>query len=124
MSQTNDPTGAWNLYKVSVDANGASWADYPTLGFNGDWIVVQANVFTVSQGGYVGSYIYAFDKADLYAGGAGQYTVFHDPTGFTDYPAVTHDNTLATEYLVRNWNGAERHASHQHDHGTRSARKC
>jgi len=106
VSQTNDPTGAWNLYKVSVDANGASWADYPTLGFNGDWIVVQTNVFTVSQGGYVGSYIYAFDKADLYAGGAGQYTVFHDPTGFTDYPAVTHDNTLATEYLVRNWDGA------------------
>ncbi len=106
VSQTNDPTGAWNLYKVSLDANGASWADYPTLGFNGDWIVLQTNVFTVSQGAYLGSYIYAFDKADLYAGGAGQYTVFHDPTGFTDYPAVTHDNTLAAEYLVRDWNGA------------------
>lgn len=105
VSQTNDPTGAWNLYKVNVDANGGGWADYPTLGFNGDWIVVQTNVFTVSQGAYVGSYIYAFDKADLYAGGAGRYTVFHDPTGFTDYPAVTHDNTLATEYLVRNWSG-------------------
>ncbi|MGC2275358.1 MAG: hypothetical protein WA571_05040 [Candidatus Binatus sp.] len=106
VSQTNDPTGAWNLYKVSVDANGAAWADYPTLGFNGDWVVLQTNVFTVSQGAYVGSYIYAFDKADLYAGGAGQYTVFHDPTGFTDYPAVTHDSTLATEYLVGNWSGA------------------
>jgi len=105
VSQTNDPTGAWNLYKVNVDASGASWADYPTLGFNGDWIVVQTNVFTVSQGAFVGSNIYAFDKAGLYAGGAGQYTVFHDPTGFTDYPAVTHDNTLATEYLVRNWDG-------------------
>jgi hypothetical protein len=67
VSQTNDPTGAWNLYKVSVDAHGASWADYPTLGFNGDWIVLQTNVFTTSQGAYVGSYIYAFDKADLYA---------------------------------------------------------
>jgi hypothetical protein len=106
VSQTNDPTGAWNLYKVSVDANGASWADYPTLGFNGDWIVLQTNVFTVGQGAYLGSYIYAFDKADLYASGAGNYTVFHDPTGFTDYPAVTHDNTLATEYLVGNWSGA------------------
>jgi hypothetical protein len=106
VSQTNDPTGAWNLYKVPVDASGASWADYPTLGFNGDWIVVQTNVFTVSDGAFVASNIYAFDKADLYAGGAGNYTVFHDPTGFTDYPAVTHDNTLATEYLVRNWDGA------------------
>ena len=42
-----------------------AWADYPTLGFNGDWVVLQTNVFTVSQGAYVGSYIYAFDKADF-----------------------------------------------------------
>lgn len=105
VSQTSDPTGGWNLYKVNVDANGASWADYPTLGFNGDWIVVQTNVFTVSQGAFVASNIYAFDKADLYAGGSGQYTMFQDPTGFTDYPAVTHDNTFPTEYLVRNWDG-------------------
>ncbi|MGA9725041.1 MAG: hypothetical protein WBQ86_21475, partial [Candidatus Binatus sp.] len=105
VSQTNDPTAGWNLYKVPVDAGGASWADYPTLGFNGDWIVVQTNVFTVSGGGFVASYVYAFNKADLYAGGAGNYTVFHDPTGFTDYPAVTHDLTLPTEYLVRNWDG-------------------
>jgi hypothetical protein len=106
VSQTDDPTGGWNLYKVSVGAAGASWADYPTLGFNGDWIVVQTNVFTVSDGAFVASNIYAFDKADLYAGGAGRYTVFHDPTGFTDYPAVTHDSTIPIEYLVRNWNGA------------------
>jgi hypothetical protein len=105
VSQTSDPTQGWNLYKVSVDADGTSWADYPTLGYNGKWIVVQTNVFTVSQGAFVGSNIYAFNKADLYAGGAGQYTVFQDPTGFTDYPAVTHDKTLPTEYLVRNWSG-------------------
>ena len=103
VSQTSDPTAGWNLYKVRVDANGGSWADYPTLGFNGDWIVVQTNVFTVGQGAWVASNVYAFNKADLYAGGAGEYTVFHDPTGFTDYPAVTHDNTLPTEYLVRSW---------------------
>jgi hypothetical protein len=105
VSQTSDPTAGWNLYKVKVDANGASWADYPTLGFNGDWIVVQTNVFTVSQGAFVASNIYAFNKADLYAGGVGQYAAFRDPTGFTDYPAVTHDNTIPIEYLVRNWNG-------------------
>lgn len=103
-SATSDPTGGWFLYKVKVSATGQSWADYPTLGFNGDWIVVQANVFTVGTSGFLGSHIYAFNKADLYAGGAGQYTMFQDPSGFSDYPAVTHDNTLATEYLVRNWN--------------------
>ena len=103
-SATSDPTGGWFLYKVKVGASGQSWADYPTLGFNGDWIVVQANVFTVGDFAFLGSHIYAFNKADLYAGGSGQYTMFQDSTGFSDYPAVTHDNTLATEYLVRNWN--------------------
>jgi len=103
-SATSDPTGGWYLYKVKVGASGQSWADYPTLGFNGDWIVVQANVFAVSDFAFLGSHIYAFNKADLYAGGAGQYTLFQDASGFSDYPAVTHDNTLATEYLVRNWN--------------------
>jgi hypothetical protein len=105
VSETSDPTGGWFLYKVKVGASGESWADYPTLGFNGDWIVVQANVFTVSTTAFVASNIYAFNKADLYAGGAGQYTSFQDPSGYTDYPAVTHDNTLPTEYLVRDWNG-------------------
>ena len=105
VSATSDPTGGWYLYKIKVGASGGSWADYPTLGFNGDWIVVQANVFTVSTTAFIASNIYAFNKADLYAGGAGQYTLFQDPTGYTDYPAVTHDNTLATEYLVRDWNG-------------------
>ncbi len=103
VSATSDPTGLWYLYKVPL--GGESWADYPTLGFNGDWIVVQANIFTVADTSFVASNIYAFNKADLYAGGAGQYTEFQDPTGYTDYPAVTHDNALATEYLVRNWNG-------------------
>jgi hypothetical protein len=105
VSETSDPTGGWFLYKVKVGASGDGWADYPTLGFNGDWIVVQANVFTVSTSAFVASNIYAFNKADLYAGGAGQYTMFQDPTGYTDYPAVTHDNAIAIEYLVRNWNG-------------------
>ena len=45
-----------------------AWADYPTLGFNGDWVVVQTNVFTVSQGAFVASNIYAFNKADLVRG--------------------------------------------------------
>ncbi|MDB5107199.1 MAG: hypothetical protein JWM69_140 [Candidatus Binatus sp.] len=106
VSQTSDPTAGWNLYQVKVDPAGQNWADYPTLGFNGDWIVVQSNIFTVNQGAYLGSYIYVFNKADLYAGGVGQYTLLKDSTGYTDYPAVTYDNTLPVEYLLRDWNGS------------------
>jgi hypothetical protein len=105
VSETSDPTGGWFLYKIKTDPSSLGWADYPTLGFNGDWIVVQANIFSVGTNGYSGSNIYAFNKADLYGGGAGDFTRFHDPTGYTDYPAVTYDNSLPTEYLLRDWNG-------------------
>ncbi len=105
VSQTSDPTGGWFLYKIKTDPSSLGWADYPTLGFNGDWIVVQTNIFSVDTNAYSGSNIYAFNKADLHAGGAGNFTKFHDPTGYTDYPAVTYDNNLPTEYLLRDWNG-------------------
>ncbi len=41
VSQTSDPTANWNLFKVDVDATNAVWADYPSVGFNKDWIAVQ-----------------------------------------------------------------------------------
>jgi hypothetical protein len=68
VSQTSDPTGGWNLYRVAVDPSGANWGDYPTLGFNKSWIVVQANLFAVSGGTFTKSVIWSFSKADLYAG--------------------------------------------------------
>lgn len=100
VSQNSDPTGGWHLYKVPVDPSGADWGDYPTLGFNKNWIVVQANLFTVSGGAFVKSVIWAFDKADLYAGGTGKYTVLKPTSGFTQLPATTYDPNVATMYLL------------------------
>jgi len=105
VSQGTDPTGAWNLYKVPVDPSGADWGDYPTLGFNKQWIVVQANLFTVSGDVFVKSVIWAFDKADLYAGGTGKYTVLKPTSGFTQLPATTYDPNLATMYLLESKSG-------------------
>ena len=105
VSQGTDPTGGWNLYKVRVDSTGADWGDYPTLGFNKNWIVVQANLFTVSGGTFVKSVIWAFDKADLYAAGTGKYTVLKPGSGFTQLPALTYDPNLATMYLLESSSG-------------------
>ena len=105
VSQSSDPTKGWNLYKVPVDPSGANWGDYPTLGFNKKWIVVQANLFTVSGSTFVSSVIWAFDKADLYAGGAGQYTVLKPNFGFTQLPALTYDPNLSTMYLLESASG-------------------
>jgi hypothetical protein len=99
VSQTSDPTAGWNLYKVNLGSS-ANWVDYPTLGFNKNWIVVQANIFTIAGNNFVNSTIWAFDKADLYAGGSGKYTVLRPASGFTQVPAITMDPDLSTMYLL------------------------
>ena len=99
VSQTSDPTAGWNIYRINLGSS-VNWVDYPTLGFNKNWIVVQANIFTVAGNNFVNSMIWAFDKADLYAGGAGKYTVLTLANGFTQVPATTMDPNLSTMYLL------------------------
>jgi hypothetical protein len=106
VSQTSDPTGNWNLYRVDADSADLLWADFPSIGFNKDWIVVHMNMFPVTDGtGSFLSHLYVFNKADLYAGGQGLYTLIKAPRlGGTMVPAVTFDQTLAAIYLLQTWN--------------------
>ncbi len=100
-SDTSDPTGTWDLYRVDADATDTIWADYPSLGFNKDWIVVTYNAFAVADDAFVRGDIYVFKKADLYAGTAATHTLFQDDFAATSCPAVTFDNSLSTLYLLR-----------------------
>ncbi len=102
-SQTNDPEGDWDLYRIDADSTDVYWADYPSLGYNKDWIVVTFNAFAVANDAFVQENIYAFKKADLYAGTAATHTLISDASGFsTSVPATTFDNSLATMYFLRN----------------------
>jgi hypothetical protein len=106
VSLTSDPTANWKLYRVKADPSGQTWADYPSIGFNKNWIVVQFNMFNVAgTGAYSRANIYVFDKADVYAFGAGNYKVLSDASGFVMVPAITYDNTINTLYLLEDWNG-------------------
>ena len=71
-STTSDPTGTWFLHKVDVDSTDTLWADFPSVGFNKDWVVFQVNMFTdcVNCETFDHGAIYAFSKASLYAGAA------------------------------------------------------
>jgi hypothetical protein len=104
-SQTNDPTGIWNLYDIDVDATNAIFIDYPNVGFNKDWIVVAANTHNISDRSFVASNIYVFDKARLNAGTGNSFTLIRDTSGNSQVPALTYDNTISTMYIVENWNG-------------------
>ncbi|HNH82807.1 MAG TPA: hypothetical protein PL157_10585 [Acidobacteriota bacterium] len=101
VTQTDDPTGKWNLYNIDADSTDVAWADYPSFGFNKDWIVVTVNMFGNESGGFRGTNAFVFNKADLYARGTGRYTLLQTPA-FTLTPAITHSDTLDTIYLVQN----------------------
>jgi hypothetical protein len=113
VSQTGDPTGNWNLYKVAVDSTHQHFCDFPVLGFNKKWVVVMCDVFTNGTNSRpVSGNIYVFDKFSLYNHGAGVPVVFddnidHNPNGGDSNvtPAITYDNNLETEYLVEEYNG-------------------
>jgi hypothetical protein len=101
-TQTNDPTGGWNLHRVDADSTDLDWADYPSIGFNKDWILVTVNMFTNAADAFSKVKIFAFDKAGLYAGNPATATELTDSViGATVAPATTYDNTLATMYMVR-----------------------
>src|SRR5882762_4182047 len=104
VSQTNDPTGVWNLFSVDADGSNATSADYTSLGFNKDWIVVSMNMFTVgASSSFARSNVWVFTKASLYNNLApsAPFRLFADTSGSsTLVPALTYDATLATLYLV------------------------
>jgi len=108
VTKTSDPTGGWNVYREDADPQHLAWADYPRVGFNANWIVMQANMWQVSGGASSsdagGAHIWAFNKQDLYAGTTAAFTMFAVPeVQFASYdiaPAVTYDATVQVEYLV------------------------
>jgi PKD domain len=113
-SQTGDPTGAWNLYRIIADPETSLlFADYPTLGFNRDWIAVQVNMYgyvqtdpTATQQ-LVRTQIYAFEKGNILAGGSdARHTLFtRSDLGATQVPAVTYDAGESRLFLLEEWNG-------------------
>lgn len=103
VSQNEDPTGKWFLYRIPSDPAGRIWADFPSLGFNRTWIVLQANMYD-STPSFAGSQIYVFDKAALYAGGQLEYTLIASSTiGATQAPAMTYDEFALPIYLLQSW---------------------
>lgn len=101
-SQTDDPTGTWNLFRIDADATDTNWADYPSMGFNKDWVAVSVNFFANSNNVFVNHKIYVFKSADLYklVSPASTHTLITVAQGFTLVPAITHDPDLTTLYVI------------------------
>jgi hypothetical protein len=130
VSQTADPTGAWNIYRIPVQDNGTDGTpdhacdggyclgDYPHIGADATGLYLTTNEYEFFADGFHGAQIYAFSKRAL-ASGAASVTMTQVDTagadngnpGFTVWPAQAPAgaNTLAaggTEYFLSS-NAAE-----------------
>jgi len=79
VTQNADPTGAWNVYAIPTDVNGAFF-DYPHAGVGDEAIYVGANMFGANFEGRV----WAIDKNAMYAGQPA--TALSHSTGFDATP--------------------------------------
>lgn len=105
-SATSNPTGSWRLYAIDIDSSNGTRGYLPHLGLNTDAIVVQVNTYSVENGSFASSQVYAIRKNDLYAGATAFYQLFaSDNSGnaISQVPALTYDDT-ATGILVQRWN--------------------
>src|SRR5262245_2117114 len=53
ISDTADPQGSWHLYAIDADPTNATWADFPTLGFDQGTVAIGVNMFAAGTGTYV-----------------------------------------------------------------------
>lgn len=83
VSDDADPNGTWYFLAINSKTTSAGierWADYPGLAVDEEAIYITANLFSFSADGqdFGGVRLWIIDKATLYAGTGGSFTV-HDP---------------------------------------------
>ena len=100
VSATSDPTGTWHMYSVLIDGTGASWLDFPCVGFNSKWITVTGNLFPNGSAAIFGAVAYVFDYASIMAGTGAPYTKITESSSFTLCPALTYDFTEPNMYAL------------------------
>src|ERR671929_597035 len=96
VTQTSNPTGAWNIYRIDVTNDGTNTGganpgpflgDYPHIGADANGIYLTTNAYPWCCNGFSGAQIYALSKAQL-AAGAANVTMQHiDTSGMVNAPS-------------------------------------
>lgn len=112
VSQTSDPQGSYNLYRFTVAATiggQASFADFPMLGFNKNWIAIGYNMFTNSTLTNNDARILVIDYPSARAGVPAGSLSATNITGFggiCEHPVTTYSPTENNLYVVRHGSSA------------------
>jgi hypothetical protein len=105
-SQTPDPTGNWNFYKVDADPADTLWFDYGNMGFSNDKICISGNMFNNISGGLSdGGRLFTISKSNLINGAAIGTVTLSRGMAFNTCPVLTFSNT-GTCYAVAVQNSA------------------
>ncbi|MBA3241063.1 MAG: hypothetical protein H0T60_07525, partial [Acidobacteria bacterium] len=97
VSQTSDPQGSWFIATFVVGSAGRG-ADFPTLGFNKNWITISLNIFNLTTGGFVQSDVYFLDYPPARTGTFGG-SIFSLGGAPTCQPSVTYSTTEENMYV-------------------------
>ena len=85
ISETSDPTGAWNVYFTSFPG---AIPDYPGIGVTDDKFTISYNLFDIVTSVFIGEQTLVLEKADVMAGVApGIFFFAIDSSRFTVRPA-------------------------------------
>ncbi len=96
VSQTSNPTGGWNIYKIDVTNDGTNTGgvnpgpylgDFPHIGADAHGIYLTTNAYPWCCNGFSGAQIYALSKAQLAAGAASVTMVHIDTSGMVNAPS-------------------------------------
>ncbi|MEO8566917.1 MAG: hypothetical protein ABI541_11090 [Betaproteobacteria bacterium] len=96
VSQTSNPTGAWNIYRTDVTNDGTNTGgtnpgpylgDYPHIGADAYGFYITTNAYPWCCNGFSGAQIYAFSKAQLAAGATNVSMVHFDTSGTVNVPS-------------------------------------
>jgi hypothetical protein len=96
VSQTSDPTGLWNIYRIDVTDDGTNTGgknpgpylgDYPHMGADANGIYLTTNAYPWCCNGFSGAQIYALSKAQLAAGAASVTMQPFDTSGMVNAPS-------------------------------------
>jgi len=98
VSQTANPTGAWNIYRTDVTNDGTDiggtganagpyLGDYPHIGADAHGFYITTNAYPWNGPGFGGAQVYAFSKAKLAAGAANLTLVHIDTSGMVNAPS-------------------------------------
>jgi Tol biopolymer transport system component len=110
VSQTSDPNGLYYLAKFDADGQNTRFADFPSIGFNKNWITIAVNMHSISTGAFAEGRVIAIDYASARGGNFGEPRIFQGITsglgGFSIQPAVSYSPTVTEGYLASHGSSA------------------